>query len=177
MRGGDVRIMLNRNILVPIIAVTIAIGTLIGIEHVVYAQSNGNTDTKLVQMIAQKFNLDQSQVQSVFDQFRQQQQSTMQQKLQQRINARLTQAVQAGKITDSQKQEIITELAKLKSEYSPTELKNLTSAQRKQEMQAEQNEIKTWTTTEGISPSYLRPGFGIRMRRFGKGIPTPTPTL
>ena len=175
MKGGGEEKMRSQNILVPIIAVTIAAGTLVGIDQV-YAQSNGNADTKLVQMIAQKFNLDQSQVQSVFDQYRQQQQSNMQQMMQQRTNDRLTKAVQAGKITDTQKQDIITELAKLKSEYSPTSLKNLTSAQRKEKFQAEQNEINTWAAAEGVSPTYLRPGFGIRMARFGKGTPTPTPT-
>ena len=100
----------------------------------------------------------------------------MQQKMQQRINDKLTQAVQAGKITDAQKTDIIAELAKLKSEYNPQSLKNMTSAQRKQTFQAEQNEINTWAKSEGVDPSYLRFGWGMRMHRFGQMTPTPTPT-
>ena len=169
--GGEHRKMLSKNILIPVVAITIAGGAFFAGN--VYAQTSSNKT--LSQVIAQKFNLDQSQVQAAIDQYRQQQQATMQQKLQQRLNDRLTNLVTSGKITDTQKQDIITELTKLQSEYNPQSLKNLTPAQRKEKFQAEQNEIQTWAKSEGIDASYLRPD---DMRRFGgaKASPTPTPT-
>jgi hypothetical protein len=126
-------------------------------------------------MIAQKFGLDQSQVQSVFDQYQQQNKATMQQRFQKRLD----QAVAAGKITSAQEQSILAEQKKLQSEYPFSSLKNMTPAQRKQQFQNQQNEIKSWTQSNGIAASYLMPGFGGMHRKGGwkkpSGTPTPTP--
>jgi hypothetical protein len=122
-------------------------------------------------LIAQKFNLDQNQVQSVFDQYRTEQKQTMQQRELDRLNK----LVQDKKITDAQKQAILDEQAALKTKYNPANFKSLTADQRKQQFQAEQDEIKTWANSQGIDPSYLMPGFGMHRGRGWIKNPTPTP--
>jgi hypothetical protein len=141
------------------------------------AQS-ANPLSGLVQMIAQKFNLDQGQVQTVVDQFRTQQKQTMMQNMQKREDNRLAGLVTSGKITDTQKQAIITELAALKIKYNPENFKNLSAADRKTQRQNEQNELKVWAQSQGIDIKLIQPGFGMGFggRGMHKGRPTPTPT-
>lgn len=136
----------------------------------VFAQSSNNPESGLVQAIAQKFNLDQTQVQGVFDQFRSTQKANMTQKMQQMEDQRLTNLVTQGKITNDQKTAIETELAALKAKYLAN-LGSLTPDQRKQAMQNYQNDLKSWASSQGIDQSLLAPKFDLGMGRrgFGKG--------
>lgn len=168
---------MQKKYIVPILGVVALGATLFGAGRV-YAQGN-TMFTGLAQAIAQKFGLDQTQVQSVLDQYRQTQQATMQQKRQQNEQDRLNKLVTDGKITAAQKQAILDEQAKLKSEYPQSSFKTMTADQRKQSMAAEQAEIKAWAQAQGIDASYLRARFGggIRKGGFGqKSTTTPTPT-
>lgn len=63
MKGGEK--VLIKNIMIPLLAVSISGATLFGVSQ--FAMAQGQTTPSLVQMIAQKFRLDESQVQSVFD--------------------------------------------------------------------------------------------------------------
>lgn len=132
----------------------------------------------LVQMIAQKFNLDKNKVQSVVNEYQDQQKSKMSENLQEREDNRLSQLVKEGKITSAQKVAIEKELATLKSKYNFQNLKNLTPAERKTQMQNFQNELKTWAESQGINLAYVgRFGFGMGMRggmHKGQWL-TPTP--
>ncbi len=132
-------------------------------------------------MIAQKFGLDKNQVQSVFDQYRQQQKTNFQQNLQNRLNSKLDQAVQQGKITSTQKQAILDELATLKNKYNLNSLQTMTPAQRKQALQNAQSDFVSWAKSQGINLSNLKIGFGFGMPFLLRGrhmglITTPTPT-
>ncbi len=166
--------MLKKKLFLSLVFVGVAGVALLGVRQV-QAQSAGNPLSGLVQMLAQKFGLDQTQVQSVVDQYRQQQTTARQQNMQTREQARLDGLVKAGKITEAQKQAIITEQAVLKAKYNLANYKSLTPDQRKQQLQAEQAEIKTWAASQGIDPSYLRPGFG--MRRMGGPKVWPKPSI
>ena len=161
--------------IIPVLGAVALGATMFGVTQV-RAQGT-NMYTGLVQAIAQKFNLDQTQVQSVVDQYRQTQQGAMQQKMQQNEQTRLDTLVSQGKITAAQKQAILDEEAKLKTEYSPASFKTMTADQRKQAMTAEQAEIKAWAQAQGIDATYLHMGFGMRRGGFGhKPTVTPTPT-
>lgn len=155
-------------ILVPVVTLSLVGASILSVGQV-YAQSHGSPT--LVQAIAQKFGLNQSQVQSVFDQYKQQRQANVQQ----RLNDRLTKLVQNGKITDAQKTAILAEVAKLKSEYNAQSFKNMTLAQRKQAFQKEQAEIDSWSKSHGINPMYLRVGWGIPRSGWVTVTPTPSP--
>ncbi len=149
--------MLSKKVILPILAVAIAGSALFGANQVAHAQ--GAVNSTLVQMIAQKFGLDQTAVQSVFDQYKSTRQATAQQNMQQRLDSKLTQEVQQGKITDAQKQAILAELSALKSKYNPSSFKGMTVAQRKQAFQNEQSDLKSWASSQGIDLSLI-PGFG-----------------
>lgn len=170
--------MITKKIIIPIIAVAVGGATLLGTHQAtVYAQTNNN-HSGLAQMIAQKFGLDQNQVQLIVDQYKQQHKTNLQQKMQQWEKNRLDQLVKNGKITQAQEQAILDELAVLKNKYNPANLKNMTPAQRKQQFQAEQADITSWAKSQGINPAYLMP----RLRRawmrgvIGHWSNTPTPT-
>lgn len=148
--------------------------------NIVNAQSKNNPFSGLVQMIAQKFNLNQSQVQTVFDDWRNQQKANMKQNMQNRLSDRLDQAVKDGKINTGQKQAITYEINLLNDKYSPDSLKNMTPDQRRQSFQNRQADLKNWAQSQGIDLSVLMPGPG--GKRLGlrhgwkRGEPSVTPT-
>ncbi len=173
---------MKKKIILPVLGLILVSVVALGVNQV-HAQSNGNNFySGLVQAIAQKFGLDQGQVQAVVDQYHTQQKQNMQQNMQQREQDRLDKLVQDGKINATQKQAILDELAALKSKYNPANFKNMTADQRKQQFQAQQDEINTWAKSQGIDPSYLMPSFGKGGRgmfgagRWVKHQPSPTPT-
>jgi hypothetical protein len=132
----------------------------------------------LVQFLAEKFHVDQNQLQSAVNDYHTQHKQQLQQKLQDKENAYLDYLISQGKITTAQKQQIIAERSKLQSEYNPVNFKTLTPDQRKQQLQKEQAEIQTWSKDTGIDAKYLR--FG-HMRMFPHGnnsvSPTATPSI
>lgn len=146
---------------------------------------NSNFFPGLIQFIAQKFGLDQATVKTVVTNYSNQQKQTAQQNAQSRHKTRLDALVKSGKISQAQEDAIIIELAALKAKYNPANFKNETAAQRKQNFQNEQNDLKTWATSQGIDFSIItsmmggRPGGmgnGFRGHWGGKNIsPTPTP--
>lgn len=173
---------IRKNILTTLTIVLLGFGPAV-VALPAYAAS-GNSQPNfvqgLVQMIAQKFGLDESQVQSVVTDYANQHKATMQQNMQDREKKRLDTLVSQGKITSAQEQQILDEQKKLASEYNPQTLKGLTPDERKQKLQQEKAEIDAWSQSAGIDAKYLRPGFGMRMHMFNKwngkiGTVTPTP--
>lgn len=134
----------------------------------VYAQTNSSTPknpfASLVDLIVQKFGLDKNQVQSVVDQYQTDQKQKREENMSKQKENRLDKLVKDGKITEAQKQAILKEIADLKNKYNPANFNKMTQAERKQQFQSEQDEIKTWTSTQGIDPSYVMPGFGMGFR-------------
>ena len=119
--------------------------------------SSPNFFSQLVTFIAQKFGFDKTQVQTAVTQFKQQKQATNQQNMQNREKVRFDQLVKDGKITQTQEDLILKELTDLRTKYNPANFKNLTQAERQQQMQTEQTELKTWAQANGIDPTILMP--------------------
>ena len=162
-----------------LLSLSLAATTLFATAPMAHAQTNNNPFQGLIQAIAQKFGLNQTDVQSVANQFKADHKAQNLQKLQQKENNRLDNLVKQGKLTAIQEQQVKDEIAKLQSEFPTSSEKGMTKAQRKQQMQNMQNEINSWSQSTGIDKKYLLPfgAFGMGMRKgWLKNSPTPTPS-
>jgi hypothetical protein len=174
--------MNTKKIFIPVLGVLLLTGALVGAGEI-YAQTPGNPFNGLAQMIAQKFNLNQSDVQTVLDQYKGKRQEQRQQQMQTKLEDRLTQLVKDGKLTEAQKQAVITKENELRNSYNTDAFKNMTPEQKRTEMQKKKDEFTTWAKSQGIDPTLLSFGFGFGIKGRGMGMgwgkgfsPTTTPT-
>lgn len=114
-----------------------------------FAASTTNSDN-LIARIATKFNLNQTEVQAVADQFHTDKIAEMQQK----EADRLTQAVTDGKITAAQKDLLTAKQAELKTKFE--EIRAMTDkAARKTAMDTLRTETEAWATKNNIDKQWL----------------------
>lgn len=151
--------------LLPVFILIVAAATFSGVEKA-YAQEPAKTSfiQNLIQRLAQKFGLKETDVQAVFDEASQQRQTQMQT----RFEDRLSQAVTDGQLTEDQKQLILAKNKELqaKREQAKQNWQNLTAEERKVAMQKERQELEDWAKQNSIDIKYLFGGLG----KFGKGM-------
>ena len=148
---------MQKKLLLTAAAVAIVGTTLVGATQA-FAQSNDTSDnprSSLVERIANKFGLQESEVQAVFDEARSQHQAEMQQ----RSEERLSQLVSDGKITEEQKQLIISKRDELRAEHQSEHesMQDLTPEERRAAMDEHRQELEDWASQNGIDPQYLMP--------------------
>lgn len=165
-----------RKTLVAAGAVTaIGAATMVGVAQ---AATTTSSDS-LVDKISTRFNVDKSEVQKVFDEDR----TARQAEMEQRYEARLTQAVKDGKLTEDQKTKLLAKHKELKAQMQKQHesrkaereaMAGKTEAerealmeQRKTEMDKQKSEIEAWEKANGIPTGYL--GFGMHMKGGGPG--------
>lgn len=136
--------MIDKKVLLTT-AGAILIGVTLLSVTAVNAQNNGVSD--IVEKIAQRFNLNQNDVQKVFDELHQEKHAEMQAK----IDERLSQAVEDKKITDAQKQAILEKFGQLKNKPDFEKLKNMSDEQRRQEMENKKTELENWAKENGLT--------------------------
>ncbi len=112
-----------------------------------------NPVSSLVAAIAQKFNLNQADVQKVFDDQRAQMQAQTQAQRQQKLDDRLSQAVTDGKLTQAQADAIKAKIVEF--ETLKTSLKDKTAAERETARGNFNNSLKQWLTDNKIPEGYL----------------------
>lgn len=156
--------MKHKKVILPVFALVAAGILLIGIPQAANAQSPGEGIQSLVQKIASKFGLKQTDVQSVFDEHKKE----MDTKRQANYETRLTQLVRDKKITEAQKQLILAKHKELeaKRDSFKDSFKNMTEEQRKAAIQAEKTDLENWVKQNNIDVKYLMGG---GMRR-GRGM-------
>ncbi|MEO5691459.1 MAG: hypothetical protein ABIQ64_04690 [Candidatus Saccharimonadales bacterium] len=108
--------------------------------------------SSLVDAIASKFNLDKSQVQSVFDE----QRTAMQEDREAEIKTQVSQLVKDGKITQAQADKINAKRTELQKERETNRetMQGKTSDERKAAMQAHKTELDKWFSDNGIDSQY-----------------------
>jgi flagellum-specific peptidoglycan hydrolase FlgJ len=136
----------SKSLIIPVAAIGI-----IGASGATVVAASTSQPT-LAQDIANKFHLDQSQVQSMIDQHK----SVNQQNREAKYEERLTEAVKDGKLTDAQKQLVLTEHNKLVAELTASSRDN-----RKQTMQSVRQEAKDWAAQNNIDAKWLLPRRGM----------------
>lgn len=152
MEGGERMI---KKVLLPAVTLLVVGASIFG-AHGALAADTDNPESTLVQKIATKFNLNQDEVQKVFDEEHASREAEMQTK----NDERLSQLVTDGKITEAQKTLILNKQKELKASRSDKgSLKNLTPEERKSQMDAKKAELESWAKENGIDVQYLF-GFG-----------------
>jgi hypothetical protein len=158
------------------------VGTILGTgllaTNTIYAQTTTPTNpiSSLVDKLATRFGLKPADVQSVFDQHRQERQAAMQAK----FESRLTELVVSGKITEAQKQLILAKHKEMadKRQSEMQSFQTMTAEQRQAAMQQKRTERETerqalekWATANGIDIQYLMNGMGMKEGRgFGRHL-------
>lgn len=148
--------MTNKKIIIPIVILGVSAAIAFGTIHVANAQTNSNMLTGLAEAIAQKFNLNPNDVQSLINQYGQTQRADRQAKMQQIFKSKLDALVTGEEITGSQETAIINELQTLKN-------------------QNKMSEFNIWLKSQNIDPTILK---GVHMfgRIHGRStMPSPTP--
>lgn len=122
------------------------------------AQFQGEAGNNLIQKIAQRFNLDETEVKAFFAERK----ADRQIKRQEKREAKLDQAVENGELTEAQKQLILDKRAELKTSFEANreEFKNLDPEERKTFKTEKRAEIEAWAEANGIDSKYLHPHRG-----------------
>lgn len=128
--------------------------------------------SNLAAAIAQKFNLNASDVQSVIDDQIAQQRAEVQEQHQEAFENRLKTAVSSGKLTQAQADLILAEKAKVRAQIEA--LKGKTGEELRTAMKQIMNAERQWATDNNIPQGYMMFGFGgPEMRKggqFGNGL-------
>lgn len=119
----------------------------------VLAQGPDEGRIALVQLIAEKFGLNQDEVQTVFDEHHQAMEEQRQQEMQQGLEEKLAQAVTDGKITEEQKQAVLEKHQWVRSQMEA--LKDLDEEERHVKMDEIREQVKTWAEENGIDLSEI----------------------
>lgn len=155
---------LSKNIIAPALALGILIPT------GVYLASEAKADdtdgrTSIIEKIATRFNLNQDEVQQVFDEHREERREARRSMIEEKLN----QAVTDGKITEAQKQLLLDKKEEMMNEHQGKmeEFRNLSQEEKREKMQehrgefqAHREEFKTWAEENGIDLDELRGYFG-----------------
>lgn len=142
-------------------AASIAIGLGLSGAGLIHAQTtttSSNPMSNLVSAIAQKFNLNQSDVQQVFDD----QHAQMEAQHQQMFKDHIAQLVTDGKLTQEQADKIVAKQAELQTqrEANRAAMEGKTETERHAAMDAERTALQKWATDNNIPMEYLRFGIG-----------------
>jgi polyhydroxyalkanoate synthesis regulator phasin len=155
-----------------------------------YAQTDDqSTVPPIIQKLVEKFGLKQTEVQQVFQEVKDEQMAAMETKFTEQLDKLVTD----GKLTEAQKQAIITKRQELQTTMQaqipkgqPKDFKSMTDAQRKAkmkarktEMEAQKTALEAWAKTNGIDSQYLRfvmgMGKGFEFGRHEGGFGGPRP--
>lgn len=128
----------------------------------IHAAPNTNATTRpnpmanLITTLSQKFNLNQADVQKIFDEQHAQMQQEKDAKHTEALKTRLAQAVKDGKLTQAQADLITTKQAEFKTFMES--LRDKTETERQTAMKTKMDELKQWATTNGIPEQFAHIG-------------------
>lgn len=117
------------------------------------ATTRPNPMANLVTAIAQKFNLNQADVQKIFDEQQTQMRQEMETRQAEQAKERLAQIVKDGKLTQAQADLITAKQAELKASHES--LKDKTPEEARTAMEAKKTELQAWAKTNNIPEQYL----------------------
>jgi len=148
---------MNKKILIISAVLIIVIGVGVLGSNMVSA-GNNNSHSTLVQKLTEKFDLNESQVQAVFDEVKEERHEDMEEKK----DAHFEKLVSEGTITDEQKTLLIEKFGQLKEEKKSNweDYKNLSFEERKNLKMDHKEDLEKWAEENGIDIQDLFVGFG-----------------
>jgi hypothetical protein len=151
---------MKQKIIIPVLVITMAGASVFGAGQAL-AQDDQQTDQPhafIIQKLATKFGLNETDVEAVFKEARVEKQAQMQAKLEDR----LSKIVSEGKVTEAQKQAILAKHQELrdKRQAMMDETEKLTPEQRRERLKTEKEELETWAKDNGIELRYFFGGPG-----------------
>ena len=162
---------MNKKYLLYLAIPAVAVATLgiVAVSTVSADSSNtGNRIESLVNAISQKFNLNPTEVQQVFDDHK----SKMRLQMEEKIEERLNKAVVDGKLTQEQVNKILAKQVELKAQEASfkASLEGKTKEEIKALVKAQTDSIKQWAEENNIPIKYMVfGGFG-KHRGMGLGF-------
>lgn len=130
-------------------AVTIGGASIIGV-NAVSAETPGDT---LVEKIATRFNLNQDEVQAVFDEQRAEREAERATQLSERLQAK----VDDGTITAEQKTTLEAKLAEMRDQHEASRDSDLTREELRDQHQEARDELQSWAAENNIPLDELLP--------------------
>jgi hypothetical protein len=129
-------------------------GLIIASTTPIAAEEPATHQESLIQRLAQKFNVKESDVKAVFDEER----AARRAEHHQQVESKLTEAVSDGKLTEAQKQLILTKHAELQREMEQqqTAWQAKTPAERRTLMAERREALEQWAQQNNIDLEYFR---------------------
>lgn len=161
--------MQKTKLLLPVLALTLATAAVVGVSSV-SAQSETEPHQTIIERLAERFGVETSEVQSVFDEVHQERQAEREAQVSERLQA----AVDAGDLTAEQMQLILDKMAQMRQNKpeKPENWQDLTQEERRaametrrEEMQTRKAKLEIWAEEHGIDLQYLHLGKGPDMGR------------
>lgn len=146
---------MNKKKMLAAAIASLGIASVVGVGTVAAQEASG---TSLAEKIATQFNLNKDEVQKVIDGDHAERHAEMQK----RVEERLQEAVDAGKLTAEQKDKIVAKMKELESnrEAKREEMQGKSQEERRSAMKAERDDLKKWAEENNIPTEYLM--FGSR---------------
>lgn len=121
----------------------------------------------LISKIAEKFNLEENEVQAVFDEHRDEMHAGRRTQLEER----LTQAVSDGKLTEDQKSKVIAKFDEFSKQQQDNRenFQSMDREERREAMEQRHEELEKWAEDNDIPEEYLRFGERGRGQSHGRG--------
>lgn len=148
------RSTMKKQLLIATTAVTIGLAGIAGVGMASAQGGFGNHDN-LVTALANKFSLKTDEVQAVFDE----QHTANQAERQAEYQNKLDQAVTDGKLTQEQADLLSTKHAEMTTFMNS--LKDKTSEERRDAMQAQREDFRQWCIDNNISARFMAPDKGM----------------
>lgn len=156
----------NKKIIIPALALITLLGAgAYGVSRA-SADEMGSGMTSLVEKISTKFGLNKDEVQKVFEEERDERQTQMKARYEERLN----EAVSKGELTEEQEKLLLAKREEMQTEREKNREnhQNLSMEERKAEMEKRRTELEQWAKDNGIDVKYLMMGPG-GMARGGHG--------
>ena len=147
---------MRNKVIIPTITLSLLAASIISVKTAQAFMGGDGNYSSMAQKIAQRFGLDQSEVETLFQEERDARQAQRQADFEQRLN----QALADGQITAEQKQLILEKHTQLQSQRQAQaeNWQELEPEERKELMETHRQELQNWAEENGIDIKFFQQG-------------------